>query len=285
MDYNEIENDKIHASLIRTQALQQEYEVILQQYKEASENYVNSLKNSSSNTNAQVYSALPGRTWWGTSGVAEGNVSTQEECENMCINSDNCTGATFNPVRRYCWARTGDVGVSTGKDSDYALITQQKANLVVMNELNDRLLGINDKITNELRNSSPEVQEQYETQNLKQQQLNDSYQRLLEQKMETERQLQEYYSIEEDNSNQSLYVNEQHVSLKFWVLITCIVLLIYMRVLYGAESPSISIIIWILIIIILIVLSYSLSYPIGFAMWSIIILSIILMKTGELPSP
>lgn len=283
MNYNEIENDNLKASLIRTQALQQEYDVILQQYKEACETSVNSLKNSNSNT--QVYTALSGRTWWGTSGVAEGNVSTQKECENMCINTANCTGATFNPVRRYCRARTGDVGISTGSDSDYALIPQQIASLIVMKELNDRLLDINTKITNELRLISPEVQEQYEQQNLKRQQLNGSYHRLLEQKMDMEKQLQEYYSIKEDNLNQSLYVNQQNVSMKFWVIVTCIVLLVFFRVLYGAESPSISIIIRILIIIVLIVLTYSLSYPAGFAMWCIVLLSIIMIKTNQISSP
>lgn len=278
-DYKTIQNDNIQSSLMRIQTLQQEYEAILQQYKEARENYATSLQSDSSIAN---FTALPGRTWWGTNGIIEGTATTQEECENMCSNADNCTGATFNPVKRYCRARTGDAGVSIGSNDDYALIPLQKAALIVMNELNDKLVDINRKITDELKKSSPHIQEQYEQQNLKQEQLNKTHQHLLKQKYNTEKLLQEYNSIEEDNINKTLYVNQQNISIKFWVIITCITLLVSLRLLYGVESPSISIIIWILIIIVVLILSYSLSYPAGFAMWTIVILSIMLIKIGQI---
>jgi hypothetical protein len=366
MDYKEIQNDNIQASLIKVQALQKEYEVTLQQYQEAGKNYINSLQNTSSNpcqnyksdstgisqacyekiwadqgcTNTGVvnastdwakaqtlnglvndsylwatltddthrqgcygtsttyttntsatdpnstdYAALQSRTWWGTGGVAEGTVDTQEECENMCANESNCTGATFNPVKRYCWARTGDSGITAGLDTDYALVPQQKAALIVMKGLNDKLLSINEQITTELKNSGPAVQQQYEQKNIQQQKLSESYQRLLEQKIEMEKQLQEYYSINEENENQTLFVNQQTSSMKFWVLITCLVLIITLKRLYGSDSPPIAIILWLLIIVVLIVLTYSLSSPAGFAMWFIVLLAIVLMKSGHLPSP
>ena len=366
MDYKEIQNDNIQASLIKVETLQKEYEVTLQQYQEAGKNYISSLQNTGSNPcqkyqsdstgisqecyekiwedqgctttgmanastdwaksqtlnvlvndsylwatvtddthrqgcygtstsyttkltptypNSTAYTALPGRTWWGQGSVAEGTVDTQEECENMCTSADNCSGATFNPVKRYCWSRTGDGIISAGIDSDYALIPQQKAALIVMKGLNDKLLSINEQITNELKNSSPDVQKQFQQINEKQQNLTDSYQRLLEQKMEMEKQLQEYYSINEDNKNQTLFVNQQTISMRFWVLITCLVLLVTLNKLYGADSPSIAITILLLIIIVLIVLTYSLSSPAGFAMWFIVLLGIIMMKSGQLPNP
>ena len=274
MDYKEIQKDNIQASLITSQTLQKEYEVILQQYQEAGKNYINSLQNSDTTT----YSALPGRTWWGSSGLTEGTVETQEECENMCINADKCTGATFNPVKRYCWARSGEGSVSVGIEADYALIPKQKATLIIMKGLNDKLLSINEQITKELKNINPEVQKQSQEKNIQTQNLNVSYHRLLEQKLVMEKQLQEYYSIEEENQNQSLYVNQQNVSMRFWVLITCLILLVTLNKLYGADNPSIAISLWLFIIIILIVLTYSLSSPSGFAMWFILLLGIVLVK-------
>ena len=44
MDYKEIQNDKMKSALIKVEALQKEYEVILQQYQEAGKNYINSLQ-------------------------------------------------------------------------------------------------------------------------------------------------------------------------------------------------------------------------------------------------
>ena len=282
MDYKELQNDKIKASLIKVEALQKEYEVTLQQYQEAGKNYINTLQ--TTNTDTIDFTALQGRAWWGTGGVNEGTVTTQQECETMCANSANCSGATFNPVKRYCWTRTGDGSLSAGLDSDYALIPKQKAALIVMTTLNDKLLDLNQQISSEVTNINPDVQKQFDNKNVKHQQLNASYQQLMEQKMEMEKQLQEYYSIEEENENQSLYANQQTVSMRFWVLITCVILLITLIIMFGLGINSI-VIIWLIIIIILIILTFSLSSPSGFIMWFILLIAIILMKTGNLPSP
>lgn len=276
MDYKEIQNDDIQASLIKVKTLQKEYEVLLQQYQEAGKNYISYLQNSDSSN----YTALQGRTWWGIKGINESSVETQAECENMCASDEKCSGATFNPVKKYCWTRTGDGSLSAGLDDDYALIPQQKSALIVMKGLNDQLLSINEQITNELKKSNPYIQQQSQEKNIQQQKLGESYQQLLEQKMEMEKQLQQYYSIEEDYDNQSLYVNQQTVSMRFWVLITCLILLVTFNKMYGSESPPIAITLWLLIIIVLIVLTYSLSSPAGFAMWFIVLLAAILMKRG-----
>jgi hypothetical protein len=283
MNSNEIQNDKIQSTLIKVEALQKEYDVTLQQYQEAGNNYITSLQ--TDNTNSTVFTALKGRTWWGTKGLSEGTASTQEECENMCANSDQCTGATFNPVKRYCWTRTGESSLTVGRDDDYALITQQKSAITVMKQLNQKLLDINQKINNELQNINPQVVQQYEEKNKKQQQLSVSYNQLLEQKIEIDKQLQEYYSIQQEEENQNLYVTQQNVSFRFWVLITCLVVLFTIKRIIGSESAPISIIIWLLIIIVLIILTYSLSRPSGFLIWFIVLVAIFLMKTGNLPSP
>jgi hypothetical protein len=276
MNYKEIQNDDIQASLIKVKTLQKEYEVILQQYQEAGKNYISYLQNSDSSN----YTALQGRTWWGIEGINESSAETQAECENMCASDEKCSGATFNPVKKYCWTRTGDGSLSAGLDDDYALIPQQKSALIVMKGLNDQLLSINEQITNELKKSNPYIQQQSQEKNIQQQKLGESYQQLLEQKMEMEKQLQQYYSIEQDYDNQSLYVNQQTVSMRFWVLITCLILLVTFNKMYGSESPPIAITLWLLIIIVLIVLTYSLSSPAGFAMWFIVLLGAILMKRG-----
>jgi hypothetical protein len=279
---NEIQNDKINSSLIKVEALQKEYEVTLQQYQEAGKNYITTLQAGTSSTSE--FTALKGRTWWGITGLSEGSASTQEECENMCANSRQCSGATFNPVKRYCWTRTGESTITTGRDDDYALITQQKSSLSTMKYLNERLLSLNQQLTDELKNINPEVRQQYEDKNKKQQQLSSSYNQLLEQKIEMDKQLQEYYSIEQEEENQTLYVNQQNLSYRFLLLITSLVILITIKRLFGAENPPLSMTIWLLIIMILIILTYTLSTRSGFIILSVLLVVIILMKSGNLPS-
>ena len=287
---NEIQNDKIKSTMIKVETLQKEYEVTLQQYQEAGKNYINSLHSSissSTNTtstypNKSVFTALKGRTWWGTSKLSEGTVSTQKECENMCANSDKCSGATFNPVKRYCWTRTGDSDITLGIDTDYALITKQKASLSVMKYLNQKLLDLNQLITTELKKIYPAIKNQDKDSNLKQQQLTETYGHLIEQKIELDKQFREYESIEQEEENQGLYVSQQNTAYRFWIIITCLVVLITLRQVFGFDNLPIPIIMWIVIIIVLIILTYSLSTPSGFVMLGILLFIIILIKSGNL---
>ena len=161
MNYKEIQNDDIQASLIKVKTLQKEYEVILQQYQEAGKNYISYLQNSDSSN----YTALQGRTWWGIEGINESSAETQAECENMCASDEKCSGATFNPVKKYCWTRTGDGSLSAGLDDDYALVPKQTAALSIMKYLNERLLTLNKEIAEQLQNINPEVRQQYEDKN------------------------------------------------------------------------------------------------------------------------
>ena len=281
MDYKEIQNENIQKALINIEALQKEYDTILHQYQEAVQNYINTLESSGSNTS---FAALSGRSWWGTSGTNEGPVETQEECENMCLTSSNCSGATFNPSKHYCWSRTGEGGLSVGLDTDVALIPQKKADLIIMKELNDKLLNLNQKITSQMTQIGPQVEEQNDNKNAKQTNLNESYNKLLEQKLEMEKQLQEYYSVEEDNNQTGLITNQSNLSYRFWVLLTILVIIITLRKMLG-QSSTMSAIIWGFIFYILIIFTFTLTYPAGFAIWSLVLLTIILMKMGYLPSP
>ena len=239
--------------------------------------------NDSTSANSK-FVALKGRTWWGVSGLSEASVSTQEECENMCAETSECSGATFNPVKRYCWIRTGESAITPGLPDDYALITQQKATLSVMKYLNQKLLDLNKEITNEIGTINPQFEAENKDKNTKQQQLSLSYKQLLEQKIAMDKQLKEYYSITQEEENQGLFVNQQNVSYKFWVLITCLVLLITITKFFGGDNPPLPMTAWLLIIIVLIILTFTLSSRSGFMMWFILIVAIVLFKSKSLQS-
>jgi hypothetical protein len=280
MDHKEIQNEKIQKALINIEALQKEYDITLHQYQEAVQNYINTLENSDSIS----FSSLPSRSWWGTSGINEGPVESKKDCENMCLNSSSCSGATFNPSKHYCWTRTGDGILSVGPASNIALIPQKKADLIVMKGLNDKLLSLNQEIASEIVVIQPQVQQQNNNKNQKQKQLNDTYNKLIEQKLEMEKQLQEYYSVSEDNQEQGLITSQSNLSYRFWVSLTILIIIITLRKMLG-QSSTMSAIIWGVIFYILIVFTFTLTYPAGFAIWSLVLLTIILMKMGYLPSP
>jgi chromosome segregation ATPase len=258
MDYNTMNKDEMDSSLMKVEALQKEYEVTLQQYQEAMKNYITSLQTSNT-TMKPSYVVLKERAWWGTGKLEEGEASTQQECETMCANSSNCSGATFNPVKRYCWTRSGDGPLTPGDPDDYALIPKQKSALIMMKSLNEKLLSINQQIISEMSNIDPAVKQQDVNRSTTYKELDSSYQNLLEQKMEMEKQLREYYSIEEDYDNQTLYVNQTALSMRFWTIVCAIVLLVTMSKMYGEEGLSAFIKLPLIIIIVLVVVTTIMS--------------------------
>jgi hypothetical protein len=274
-------DDAIDSALLKIQTLQQEYDVTIQQYQEAVNNYISLLE---TNTGKE-YTALKGRTWWGTSSLKEQKVETQKECENMCITSDKCSGATFNTVSRYCWTRTGESSLTVGQDDDYALITKVKASLETMKYLNNKLLDLNKQISEQISNIQPQVNNEYTKNNEYQTELETNYEKLLEQNIEVNKQLEEYYSIDEGEENQKLFVNQENGTYKIWIIITGLVLLITIKNLIGTENQTVSGMFWIIIFILMVALTYGLSKPSGFFLWFIVLIIIILMKTKTIPSP
>lgn len=280
---DDTQNNTTNDALIKLESLQKEYEVILQQYQESVNTYISTLENTSTATSTQ-YTALRGRTWWGTQGLAEGIVNTQAECESMCANAELCSGATFNPVKRYCWARGGNSRLTPGQDEDYALIPQQKAALIVMKELNDKLMSLSEQIIAQIKIVEPAIESQKQDQQNSQQSLNSTYQQLLKQKWEMEKQLQEYNSIEEDYENQDLYATQATASYRFWTVLMVLIVIITLKKMYGSGSVSINMLFWLLMTILLILLTFNLSQPAGFLTWGVVLLIIILMRTGNLPT-
>ena len=101
------------------------------------------------------YTELPERTWWGTYGIKEGPSNSKEECISMCASDSSCTGATFNPVKRYCWTRGGDGTISVGSSDEVALIPKIQMILLTLSELNNKLLSINEQLREETAKINP----------------------------------------------------------------------------------------------------------------------------------
>ena len=135
--------------------LGQEYDDLLMKYEQAYKNYIDHISSSASSSSS--LSTLNGRTYWGTEGISEGASSTLEECSARCSSLSTCTGATFNPDKKYCWARKGEGEVMPGLDSDVAIIPKTKEYSDVLYKLNTQLIDLNKKMIDITATSMPEL--------------------------------------------------------------------------------------------------------------------------------
>ena len=250
-------------SLIKIEALEKEYASLLSQYEEAFKNYQDTLN---TKTGKEMI-AVNGRTWWGQTALKEGPAGTQNECIAMCSANDKCTGATFNSEKKYCWARAGDDILTPGNDNDVALIPKIKMNVITLSQLNNRLIDVNMKMSNEFKNLNPKLKAQKIQQEKKQKELNKAYIKLSEDKKNMNNILNEYNSVEKDYENQTLNVNRANTLFKLWTLFACIVILILYKTLVGDGLPNSAMFFVVLMIITIFTLNLNL--------WSLLIVVLI----------
>lgn len=222
---------------------------------------------------------LSGRTWRGTHGLKEGAASTKEECISMCASDSNCTGATFNPVKRYCWARGGDGIISAGLQNDSALIPKLKSTLLTLNRLNDKLMTINDNLRSETKKLAPLVKEEKEANEKTLQKFDRYYYELNDDKIQMAKLLNEYNSVEADLNNQTLIVNKENLSFRIWILLSFILCIaVFRKMTETTGIPALDTIINIIFRLSIIILIFTLSRPAGFASLGLALILFLLYK-------
>ena len=262
---------------LKLEILQKEYDVILAEYQESVNNYI-TLSESESDSGKE-YTALKGRTWWGTSAMDEKKVDSMEECENMCRESKECSGATYHEESHYCWTRKGASKITSGRDDDFALVPQLVAALERMKYLNQLLMKMNLDIVEELNNHYNE-DDFVEKSVVKRKQLEANYEILSEQNIRLNSQLEEYNSMEAEKEKQILYAEQQNASYKWWALLAGILLLMSLKGFYGAENSACFFTFGATLLILSVVLSFALRTPSGFFAIFMLVVAIAGMKMG-----
>jgi hypothetical protein len=225
------------------------------------------------------FAMMPGRTWWGTHGIKEGAADTKEECISMCASDSSCTGATFNPVKKYCWTRGGDGTLSTGLPDDNALIPKLKGVVLILNRLNDKLMTINNELRTETKKITPQIKAEKEANEKKLQKFDEYYYELNDDKSAMAKLLNEYNSVDADLTSQSLFVNQQNLSFRIWALASFILCLAIFKMSGGSSgTPSIDTFINMIFVISIMILIFSINKPTGFATLGLALILFLIYK-------
>jgi hypothetical protein len=113
------------SDLMNIKTLEKEYNSVLKQYEEAYKN-CNAKLSAATNTTTPDFTSFPNNSFWGQNGLKEGSVASEFDCETMCASDEKCSGATYNPDKKYCWTRTGngslDVSVNGNTQGEAMII-------------------------------------------------------------------------------------------------------------------------------------------------------------------
>jgi hypothetical protein len=214
--------------------LGQEYDALLTQYQQAYKNYMDYLSASASSystsASATTYATLQGNTFWGTGGVSEGASNTIEECQGQCSSLSTCTGATFNPDKKYCWARKGEGDVIPGLDNDVAIVPKVKQYTNVLYTINSQLIALNKKMMDMTNASVPGLDKEGENRSQMNEQLMLNYENLMNEKERVDMLIREYESLEDVNKNSSISVNQKYsayITITMFLIVLVILFILF----------------------------------------------------------
>ena len=208
---------------VSTMTDMQEYNVLLEQYKDTYAKYIQSI-NASANASANTLNMVDNSSWWGEGDLSQSQVADKDECKSMCYNTPLCSGATFNAETRYCWMRKGmgEVIPNSNGASSTAIVNVSYQYMYQLNELNNKLVTLIDKLRPIMVNNEPNNDINISSANLE-----SHYQSLLKQKRMIIKEMKDIANIKESTNiattqNMQAYLSYYYLAI-FVLFLLCMI--------------------------------------------------------------
>jgi hypothetical protein len=273
----------LNSDILQLQTLEVQYKTKITEYKSVFASYITTMK---SQSNANSYVVLPGKSFMGTASVSDNANSTSSQCQALCSSNKECTGATFNSISGVCKLRKGDGPISSSASGDVAIVTRIKEQLDNLEKLNAQLISINDQMISINRRIKPSVNENESVLVTNDKDLIKNNSELLAEQVKIKNMLNEFNDIEQNYNNQTLIVDKNNARYYLWLIITIVALILTSKFLFFPEARGdvFSIILWSTIIICIIIATLHLNNPIAYAIWIFLIFLVLMMKAQLIPS-
>jgi hypothetical protein len=250
--------------------LQAEYNSNLDLYQEAKDIYINALNDSISHPSDFV--SISNSKWTAVSETTTATTLTTATDINACINTCSadtaCTGSTYTTSATNNCSSVRGPGIITSTISNSIALIPKVTNLLIalnnLNTLNATLMALIDSIENALESIQPDLVE--ENNNFLdssdfQKNLKIEYENLLKERSKIAELLANYNDVSSIYDEKTLFASRENNSLRIWTIGTVIMLMFFIKHVFGLDSPSINAIFWITIIVLL---GLTLSNPTGF---------------------
>lgn len=207
--------------------LRQKYSNILLKYQGAVAEYTTYLNDMSGNMSGNnTFVNIKGQAFNGTGSAGQSNATSLQDCIASCSSSKTCSGATF--VSNKCMIRTGDSPLVSSSANSYAIIPKGKQLLLNMEDLNKQLLSINVEITNKIKVSEPVYDKTNQETYLKNKELIDNYEKLLDERRTIAETLNQYETLDNtENENQVIAAKHYYTYILLSVVALATIIILY----------------------------------------------------------
>jgi hypothetical protein len=170
----------------------------------------NTTKKPNYNINSPILTEIKGQSFWGTNRVSENVSNTLQECSASCSNTPNCTGATFNSDKKYCWLREGEGTTIPSKTNDYAIVPKSIQLLKIVESLNNEIIVINRKMQKKINEVYGVYGNQVENRLNQNDSLINQYDSLNVERDKINSIISEYQTLEEKQNVMELYITKNY---------------------------------------------------------------------------
>jgi hypothetical protein len=160
--------------------------------------------------NNQPLVTIQGQAFNGTGSAGQSSATTLQDCVASCASSDKCSGATF--ISNKCEIRTGDSPIVPSSNNSYAIIPKGKQLLLNMENINQQLLVVNKQLVDKIKVSKPIYDEKNNDARLKNKELIQNYEKLLKERKNIKKILDEYETLENTETENQIKINQNYYS-------------------------------------------------------------------------
>lgn len=215
-------------------SLSNQYNSLLNEYKQTYQNYLNSLHDSSNNL-----VTVPNAVFWGESPLRTDSLNSVEKCLQSCSSTTFCSGATFNKNENLCSLRKGGGSiVSSTNKNDVAIVSYPLYYSYQLKMLNQQLLELNKTMMKSLQQSYANYQEntqKQENQGILMQQ-NHSY--LREDRAKIEQMIKEEEYMNTANENSLIVVKQHYYAYIIYLFIVILLICLFIRIMVMNDSEQ-----------------------------------------------
>ena len=215
-------------------SLSNQYNSLLNEYKQTYQKYLNSLHDLSNNM-----VTVPNTVFWGEAPLRSDSLNSVNDCLQSCSSTTFCSGATFNKNENLCSLRKGGGSIISSTNTNaVAIVPYPLYYSYQLKMLNQKLLELNKTMMKSLQQSYASYQEntqQQRNQGLLMQR-NHSY--LREDRAKIEQMIKEEEYMNAVNENSQIVVKQHYYAYIIYLFIVILLVCLFIRIMVMNDSEQ-----------------------------------------------
>lgn len=268
-----INDDTYGDSAIRLKTLEKEYDVLLKQYLEAKNNYIEALQD-----NATGKSSYVTRYNVGINGIPSKiikDVNSLEDCKALC-SENKCDGAMYMPLtdnlnqhdRNYAkmcglYIDTPRMNFHEYNGSFITIIKEYKGSLKTMSDIVSKLLVINAQMLEAAENMDPTYQQDIDIKKDRADELYKNYKNLINERDIVNQKMDEYSMLSQKYSDENINAERQYWLVSAFGFVVFLIFVFALREIFQIPISFFPIFIGAIVFF----LGLNLGIPTGFLIW------------------